>query len=267
MPSLPVVAPSLLLAALLTQACSPGDSLEPRDSLTPAATASATVAASAPADAAPLAATVAELPPFNSDNFVRQVTNPLFPLPLGRRLIYKGSEDGEPEMVITDVTRDHKTILGVPVVVVLDRVFRSGELAEKTFDWYAQDKQGNVWYFGEDTKEFENGKVVTTAGSFEAGKHGAHAGILMWAHPVLSRITPQEFAPGVAEDKARVIGLDVTLHVPYGTFEHCLKQAEFTDLEPDAVEYKYYCPGLGVVRERDVRGGTVITSLTSVVQR
>jgi hypothetical protein len=265
MPRLPLVPTSVLLAVLLTQACGSGsDSLEPRDPLT----SPLSVAASAtPLAAALPASTVAELPPFNPDNFVKGVTNPLFPLPLGRRLVYKGSEDGEPETVITDVTRDQKTILGVPVVVVLDRVFKNGELAEKTFDWYAQDKQGNVWYFGEDTKEFEDGKVVTTAGSFEAGKHGARAGILMWAHPVLSRITPQEVAPGVAEDKARVIGLDVRITVPYGTFEHCLKQAEFTDLEPDAVEYKYYCPGVGVVRERDVRGGTVFTSLTKVVQR
>jgi hypothetical protein len=263
MSSLTIAPTCLLLAATLTQACGPEQSpLQPADALTPAAVAPATAATAAPAHAV-----VSDLPPFDPHNFVRQVTNPLFPLPLGRRLIYKGTEDNEPEKVITDVTRDQKTILGVPVVVVLDRVFQSGELVEKTFDWYAQDKQGNVWYFGEDTKEFEDGKVVTTAGSFEAGKRGARAGIIMRAHPVFGQITPQEVAPGVAEDKARVIGLDVTLNLPYGTLRHCLKQAEFTDLEPDAVEYKYYCPGIGVARGRDVRGGTAFTSLTAVVQR
>ena len=259
MPSRPIIPIPPLLASLLVLACSP-DSQTP---LQPASSASS----AAPAATALPAAAASELPPFDPHNFVRQVTNPLFPLPLGRRLIAKGTEDGELEKVITDVTRDQKTILGVPVVQVLDRVFLSGELIEKTFDWYAQDKQGNVWYFGEDTKEFEDGKVVSTEGSFEAGKQGARAGIIMRAHPVLFQITPQEDAPGVAEDKARVLGLDVTITVPYGTLEHCLKQAEFTDLEPDAVEYKVYCPGLGVVRGRDIRGGTAITSLTAVVQR
>jgi len=261
MPTRRFIPTARLVAAALALACS-------QDSTTPLQPSTSTTAQQTTPTTAPFSAvTVAPLPPFNPDNFVRHVTNPLFPLPLGRRLIYKGTEDGEPETVITDVTRDHKTILGVPVTVVLDRVFKSGVLAEKTFDWYAQDKQGNVWYFGEDTKEFENGKVTTTEGSFEAGQHGAKAGIIMRAHPVLYQITPQEDAPGVAEDKARVIGLDVTLKLPYGTLRHCLKQAEFTDLEPDAVEFKEYCPGIGVAHGRDIRGGTANTSLTAVEQR
>jgi len=202
---------------------------------------------------------------FNPDDFVAGVDNPLFPLPLGRRLIYRGTGDGEPMRVVTDVTRRHKTILGVDVVVVLDRVFVSGELAELTFDWYAQDRHGNVWYFGEDTKEYDNGKVVSTAGSFEAGKNGAKAGIIMRVHPKVGQTTPQEFAPGVAEDKARVLDLNATITVPYGTFTHCLKQEEFTPLEPDALENKYYCPGVGIVNELDVKGGTVNTGLTRII--
>ena len=221
------------------------------------------------ADPAPGVSTAkaeSKLPKFDPDRFVRGVTNPLFPLPLGTRLVYSGTEDGLPERVVTEVTREHKTILGVPVVVVLDRVFLDGVLTEKTFDWYAQDKHGNVWYFGEDTKEFEDGKVVSTAGSFEAGKDGARAGIIMLAHPKLGRTTPQEFAPGVAEDKGKVLDLDATVTVPYGTLHHCLKQAEFTPLEPAALEHKFYCPGIGVVRERDVKGGTVNTALTKVIR-
>lgn len=265
MPTRPIASTCLLLAAALTQACGFEQSpLQPADALTSVASDKPATAAEA---ASPANAIVSPLPPFDPHNFVRQVTNPLFPLPLGRQLIYKGTEDGAFEKVVTEVTRDQKTILGVPVVVVLDRVFQDGELVEKTFDWYAQDKQGNVWYFGEDTKEFEHGKVVSTAGSFEVGKQGARAGIIMRAHPVLFQITPQEDAPGVAEDKARVLGLDVTITVPFGTLRHCLKQAEFTDLEPDAVEYKVYCPGLGPVHGRDVRGGTANTSLTAVAQR
>ena len=213
----------------------------------------------------PLSSGVADLPPFDPNAFVRIVDNPLFPLPLGRRLIYRGTEDDLPETVVTDITLGHKTILGVPVVVVLDRVFLNGELREKTFDWYAQDTAGNVWYFGEDTKEYENGKVVSTAGSFEAGKNGAKAGIIMRVHPKVGQVTPQEFAPGVAEDKARVIDLNATITVPYGTFTHCLKQEEFTALEPEALENKYYCPGIGIVKELDVSGGTVNTGLTTII--
>ena len=207
------------------------------------------------------------LPVFDPNDFVRDVDNPLFPLPLGRRLIYRGADAGERETVITDVTRDHKTILGVEVVVVLDRVFVNGELTEKTFDWYAQDKHGNVWYFGEDTKEFEDGKVVSTAGSFEAGKDGASAGIIMRAHPKVGQLTPQEHAPGVAEDMARVVDKNVTVTVPYGTLRHCIKTDEFTPLEPDLLENKFYCPGIGITRERDLRGGTGRTALARIVQR
>jgi hypothetical protein len=208
---------------------------------------------------------VADLPVFDPNAFVPVVTNPLFPLPLGRRLIYRGTEDDLPETVVTDITLGHKTILGVPVTVVLDRVFLNGELKEKTFDWYAQDKEGNVWYFGEDTKEYDNGRVVSTAGSFEAGKNGAKAGIIMRVQPKVGQVTPQEFAPGIAEDKARVLDLNATITVPYGTFTHCLKQEEFTPLEPDALENKYYCPGVGIVNERDVKGGTVNTGLTRII--
>ena len=204
---------------------------------------------------------------FNPGNFVGTVDNPLFPLPLGRRLIYRGTGDGEPMRVVTDVTRQHKTILGVAVVVVLDRVFVGGELAELTYDWYAQDRHGNVWYLGEDTKEFEGGEVVSTAGSFEAGKNGARAGIIMRAHPKVGLTTPQESAPGVAEDRSRVVDKNVTVTVPYGTLRHCIKTEETTPLEPDVLENKWYCPGVGIARERDVRGGNVTTLLPTIVQR
>ena len=214
-----------------------------------------------------LPAGLADLPVFDPTAFVPVVTNPLFPLPLGRRLIYRGSEDDLPETVVTDIGVGHKTILGVSVTVVLDRVFLNGELKEKTFDWYAQDTAGNVWYFGEDTKEYEHGKVVSTAGSFEAGKNDAKAGIIMRVHPKVGQTTPQEFAPGVAEDKARVLDLNATITVPYGTFTHCLKQEEFTPLEPDALENKYYCPGVGIVKELDVKGGTVNTGLKTIINQ
>jgi hypothetical protein len=243
--------------AIFTLGCEAQDATQP----------SALESTSATDTAEPLAAARSGLPQFDPGDFVRGVDNPLFPLPLGRRLIYRGIDDDEPSTVVTQVTRQHKTILGIPVVVVLDRVFVNGELTERTFDWYAQDKRGNVWYLGEDTKEFVDGGVVSTAGSFEAGVNGALAGIIMPAHPKVGVVTPQESAPGVAEDWARVVDKNVTVTVPAGTFRHCIKTAEFTPLEPDVLENKWYCRGVGITRERDVRGGTVQTALARIVQR
>jgi hypothetical protein len=197
-----------------------------------------------------------EIPRFDPGNFVRGVNNRFFPLPPGTRFVYVGESDGESERTIIDVTDREKTILGVRVVVVLDRVFQNGALKEKTLDWYAQDRQGNVWYLGEDTKEYENGRVISTAGSWEAGKNGARAGIIMLAHPRVGQAYRQEFAPGVAEDRARVLRLDVRISVPYGTFDGCLKTVEFTPLEPDLREVKFYCPRIGFVAARMISGGS-----------
>jgi hypothetical protein len=204
-------------------------------------------------------------PEFDPHDFVRVVDNRLFPLRPGTRFIYKGEEDAEPERVVTDVTHDEKTILGVKVVVVLDRVYMSGELKEKTLDWYAQDKRGNIWYFGEDSKEYEDGEVVSTAGSWEAGKDGARAGIIMPAHPHVGQVTQQEFAAGVAEDMARVLHLGLKVSVPYGSFHACVETEEFTPLEPGTKEVKFYCPRIGFVKARDVSGGTAHIALTKII--
>jgi hypothetical protein len=208
------------------------------------------------ATAAPATAgsNVVRSPRFDPDNFVRVVDNRFFPLRPGTRFIYKGEEDGEGETNVTLVTHDRKNILGISAVVVLDRVFVQGELKEKTFDWYAQDKDGNVWYLGEDTREYEDGKVVSTAGSFEAGKNGAKAGIIMLAHPQVGDMYHQEFARGSAEDQARVVARGLSVSVPYGSFDGCLKTVEFTRLEPGVKEAKLYCPGIGFVKARGLEG-------------
>jgi hypothetical protein len=204
--------------------------------------------------------------PFDPNNFVRAVDNRFFPLLPGTRYVYQGEEDGEIETNITIVTHDRKTILGISAIVVFDRVFVHGELKEKTFDWYAQDKDGNVWYLGEDTREFEDGKVVSTEGSWEAGKQGAKAGIIMLAHPQIADTYRQEFLQGEAEDVARVVdrGLDVT--VPYGSFHNCLKTAEFTRLEPDVKESKDFCPGVGFVKAHGVEGPATHLVLTAITE-
>ena len=162
-------------------------------------------------------------PRFDPDNFVRVVDNRFFPLKPGTRFVYFGEEDGEAEKNVTVVTHDRKEILGISAIVVLDQVFVHGELKEKTFDWYAQDKNGNVWYLGEDTKEFEDGKVVSTEGSWEAGVDGAEAGIIMPAHPQVGQHYHQEFFEGEAEDEARVVAVGLDINVPYGSFHNCLK--------------------------------------------
>jgi hypothetical protein len=204
---------------------------------------------------------------FDPDNFVRVVDNPLFPLRPGTRFVYQGEEDGEAETNVVIVTYDRKTILGVSAIVVLDRVFVDGELKEKTFDWYAQDKQGNVWYLGENSKEYEDGKVVSTEGSWMAGRDGAKAGIIMLAHPRLGDSYYQEFYVGEAEDQARVTARGVHVTVPYGSFDNCLKTLEHTRLEPGVSEAKLFCPGVGFVRAHSKEGPLsrlVLTRITRV---
>jgi hypothetical protein len=210
-------------------------------------------------DSVPLSAIAAEAesffaPEFNPDSFVMRVDNRFFPLVPGTQFVYKGEEDGENETNVTLVTKERKRILGISAVVVLDRVFVDGELKEKTFDWYAQDTRGNVWYLGEDTQELEDGKVVSTEGSWEAGVKGAKAGIIMPAHPAVGQHYRQEFFAGEAEDEAKVVdrGLDIT--VPYGSFHNCIKTVEWTRLEPGIKEAKFYCPRVGFVKANDVQG-------------
>jgi len=222
--------------------------------------------AAASAQPATSAKSASKIQAFDPGDFVRVIDNRYFPLRPGTRFVYLGTEDGEPERTVTDVTHRQKTILGVKVVVVLDRVFLDGALTEKTLDWYAQDKHGNVWYLGEDTKEFEDGKVVSTEGSWEAGKDGARAGIIMLAHPHPGQSYHQEFATGVAEDMAQVLGLHTNVSVPYGSFKHCLKTAETTPLEPGAKEIKLYCRGIGFVKGDDVAGGTAHAVLTRIIR-
>ena len=203
-------------------------------------------------------------PRFDPNDFVRVVDNRFFPLRPGTRFFYRGEEDGEAETNITTVTRDRKNILGVSAVVVLDRVFVGGELKEKTFDWYAQDEDGNVWYLGEDTKEYENGRVVSTEGSWEAGKHGARPGIIMLAHPRVGDHYRQEFFLGEAEDEARVVARDLDITVPYGTFHNCIRTVEFTRLESGVKEAKLYCPRIGFVKARGVQGPASRLVLTHI---
>ncbi len=178
---------------------------------------------------------------FDPDNFVRKIDNPYMPLEPGTVYVVKG-EDLIGRFKVTDRKRE---IAGVRTIVVKDVEFVEGKLEEKTFDYFAQDKAGNVWYFGEDTAQYENGKKVGAEGSWLAGVDGAKPGIVMLADPKVGLTYSQENAPGVAEDKARVVSLHAKASVPYGRFEDVLKTSEFSPIEPDLQEFKFYAPGIG----------------------
>jgi hypothetical protein len=181
-------------------------------------------------------------PNIDPADFVREIDNKYFPLKPGTTSVYAGNAERD-EMAVTHTT---KQIMGVECVVVNDRLWEDGKLIEQTYDWYAQDKEGNVWYFGEATKEYKEGKV-STEGSWEAGVDGAKPGIMMQANPKVGQSYRQEYYKGHAEDWAQVVNLDEIVKVPYGSFEHVLVTKEWTPLEPNLVEHKYYAPGVGPV--------------------
>jgi hypothetical protein len=215
---------------------------------------------------------VIEIPPvdgpydwtIDAANFVSTVDNPYFPLVPGTVLTYEGSSDGEREIVTIHVTHDTKEILGVTCIVVRDTVEVSGELSEDTFDWYAQDVDGNVWYMGEDTKEYENGEVTSTEGSWQAGVDGALPGVIMPAHPEIGLAYTQEHYAGEAEDKGRIVALGERVTVPFGSFADVVVTEDWTPLEPAVREHKSYAPGIGVVFEELVRGGEGVLRLVDV---
>jgi hypothetical protein len=203
-------------------------------------------------------------PQFNTADFVDVIDNPYLPLTPGTTLVYRGVSHGAREVVRVTVTHETKDVLGIAATVVRDRVFVDGKLAEDTFDWYAQDRQGNVWYLGEDTKEYEDGKVVSTEGSWEAGVDGAQPGIIMLGTPRVGDTYRQEFYAGEAEDVARVKSLDESATVRYGSFDQVLMTEDWTPLEPKLRENKFYAPGVGVVFERLIKGGEEVLRLVEV---
>jgi hypothetical protein len=186
-------------------------------------------------------------PVIDPANFVAKIDNPFFPLVPGTTFIYEGQTSEGLSRDEFAVTHNTRVIDGVTCVEVHDSVFTDGVLTEDTLDWFAQDKDGNVWYFGENTAELEDGLISTIDGSFMGGVDGDKPGIIMKAHPAIGDFYRQEFSLGNAEDEAETISLEASVTVPYGTFNHCLKSEETTPLEPDLVEDKFYAPGVGNV--------------------
>jgi hypothetical protein len=189
--------------------------------------------------------------------FTTQIDNPYWPMTPGSRWVYREKADGEVQRVEVTVTDRTRSIMGIGARVVHDRVTleNDGSLVEDTYDWYAQDDKGNVWYLGEDTKEYENGKVSSTEGSWEAGVDGAQPGILLPASPEPGLSYRQEYYEGEAEDAAQVLSVDERAKVPFGAFEDVLQTKDFTPLQPEILEHKYYARGVGPVLVIGVKGG------------
>jgi hypothetical protein len=194
-------------------------------------------------------------PVIDPSNFVPQIDNPYFPLTPGTTFIYEGQTTQGFEHDEFAVTHNTRVILGVTCVEVHDAVTLDGELSEDTLDWFAQDTEGNVWYFGENTHELEDGLITTIEGTFMAGVDGDKPGVIMKAHPAIGDFYRQEFSLANAEDFAETVSLTETVTVPAGTFHNCLKSKETTPLEPDLLEYKFYAPGVGNVLTIDARTG------------
>lgn len=202
-------------------------------------------------------------PSIDKANFVKAIDNPYFPLKPGTKFVYEGVRSEGKEHNEVQVTNETKEIIGVNCVVVRDNVTLNGKLIEKTLDWYAQDKNGNVWYFGEDAKEYENGTIIGTKGSWEAGVDGAKPGIVMEAKPQVGNTYRQEYYKGAAEDMAEVLSLNESVSVPYGSFKKCLMTKEWTGLDPGVVENKYYATGIGPIMTAMVEGGSERTELVN----
>ena len=190
-------------------------------------------------------------------DFTNEIDNPYWPMAPGSRWVYRETDaEGTVQRVEVTVTDRKKTITGIDALVVHDQVTEDGELVEDTFDWYAQDSDGNVWYLGEDTTEFENGKPKTKEGSWEHGVDGAYAGIIVPANPAPGLAYREEYYEGHAEDMAEVLSTTATAKVPFGAFEDALQTRNTTPLEPNLVEEKFYAEGVGVVLALTISGGS-----------
>jgi hypothetical protein len=207
-------------------------------------------------------------PQIDPSQFSATVDNPWFPLKPGTTFVYEGVKDGKPSRDVYTVTSWVKTIIGVPCVVVHDTLYLAGKVGEETFDYYAQDAQGNVWYFGEDTEELDaNGKVTSTEGTWHSGVDGAAPGVYITADPIVGRAFRQEYYKGQAEDQFRATDTSASITVPFGSFDDALMTEEWTTLEPDVLDHKFYVKGIGEVAELSAKGPKETGRLVSVTTK
>jgi hypothetical protein len=197
-------------------------------------------------------------------DFTNKITNPWWPMKPGDHWIYRETDaHGDVRRNDVVVLRKRKKIMGIDAVIVHDTVKQGGRLTEDTFDWYAQDSKGNLWYLGEDTTEYEHGKAKTKEGSWQAGVDGALPGIIVAAHPRPGLTYREEYYKGHAEDGAQVLTLDTHVVVPHGSYDHLLQTRNFSRIEPNVTEEKFYARGIGVVLEITVSGGSDRSELIS----
>src|SRR5437588_2727648 len=223
------------------------------------------VALASPQAASALSPPIPKLPA--PSQFVSRITNPWFPLVPGTVYGYRGTKDGKQAMDVLAVTHRKRTIDGIRATVISDRLYENGRLAERTTDWYAQDRNGTVWYLGEKTATLNaRGKVLDTAGSWTAGIRGAHAGIYMPGRPHQGQVARQEYAKGQAEDQFKVLKFDARVDVGGVSSQHALLTQETTALEPGIVDHKLYVRGIGTALEVTVKGGNERLELISVTR-
>jgi hypothetical protein len=193
----------------------------------------------------------------NPADFVEVVDNPYFPLISGTKRVYEGQTKDGLERIEIEVLAEKKQVMGIAATVLHDVVHLNGELIEDTYDWYAQDKKGDVWYLGEEVSNFENGKFANRNGSWEAGVDGALPGIMMYGDPAphIGETYRQEYYAGKAEDMADLLSVTESVTVPYGSFTDVVKTKDYTPLEPGLLEIKYYARGIGAVKETDLNSG------------
>jgi len=199
-------------------------------------------------------------------SFSANITNPYWPMKPGTRWIYHNVEEGNPpqDIVVVATTTTKKLANGVTARVVRDTARVKGQITEDTIDWYAQDADGNVWYMGEQTAEFENGKVSSRAGSWEAGKDGAMPGVLLPAKPQVGQKYRQEYKKGEAEDNGEVLATNNLVETTAGSYKKSLVTMDTSAVETTAVEYKFYAPGVGPLLALDTSGGAAREELVKI---
>ncbi len=182
------------------------------------------------------------------DNFVNRIDNQFLPIKVGSTYVYTAETDQGMERTEVKVLPQTKVVMGITCTVVRDRVSLNGEIVEDTYDWFAQDKDGNVWYFGEIVDNYVDGVVANHYGSWEAGVNGAEPGVIMLGNIVVGLHYRQEHYIGEAEDEGEVVTKNETVTVPAGIFTGCIKIEETNPLDPGFLEYKYYAAGVGLLK-------------------
>src|SRR5262245_32226909 len=184
-------------------------------------------------------------PRIDPSNFTTNITNPYFSLPVGKKMVFESKTKGGVERTEIVITGEKRKVMGVETLVYWDRVWENGTLVEDTKDYLAQDKEGNVWYFGEDVNNYSGGKLTNHSGSWLAGVNGAKPGIWFKGNPRVGDKYRQEYYAGKAEDMAEVLAVNETVTTASGAYKNCVKTYDWTPLEPNAKEHKYYCQEVG----------------------